>query len=126
MSVEAKSYRPATEYTFPIPAGLQDELRYTSITARELLPSAEAKAISRSGNDGGVLVQEMVKECLVRATHIDGTVLEISTADDSVDRFMTEIGPKGRTLLMAMYNKVNQPEAAQVRDFLSQVTVAVR
>lgn len=126
MSVEAKSYRPATEYTFPFPEDMHEELRYVSVTARELLPSAEAKAISRAGNDGGVLIQEMVKECLVRAKHVDGSTLEISTADDSVDRFMSEIGPKGRTLLMAMYNHVNQPGAKQVQGFLSKVTVEVR
>jgi len=121
-----KSYRPPVEITFTFPPDLQAELGYVSVTIRELLPSIEAKAITRSGNDGGVLIQEMVKESVVRAKALDGSVLEISTADDSIDRFVTEIGPKGRTMLMAAYNRVNQPGVAETQGFLASATAVAR
>lgn len=120
------SYRPPVEITFTFPAELQAEIGYRTVTIRELLPSIEAKAITRAGNDGGVLVQEMVKESLVRAVNVTGGVLEISTADDSIDRFMTEIGPKGRTMLMAAYNRVNQPGVAETKGFLDSATAVSR
>lgn len=126
MSVNAKSYRAPVEVTFTFPESIQSEIGYISITLRELMPSAEAKAISRAGTDGGVLIQEMVKESLVRAQSVDGTMLEITTADDSIDRIMTAVGPKGRTLLMAAYTKLNQPGVSDTQGFLESATASVR
>ena len=108
MPVEIKSYREPVEVTFtfpspspeekanhkanprkfPLPPDLQQETGHISVTLRELLPSAEAKAFNRVGRDAGLMIQELVKESLVRAVKVGGEVVELSTEDSSVDAFM--------------------------------------
>jgi len=146
MPVEIKSYREPVEVTFtfpspspeekaahktnprkfPLPPDLQQETGHISVTLRELLPSAEAKAFNRVGRDAGLMIQELVKESLVRAVKVGGEVVELSTEDSSVDAFMAMVGPKGRTLVMAAYNEVNQPKADSNASFLASATAQVR
>ena len=129
MSFELKSYRAPVEstFTFPLtPDNLQRETGFKSITLRELSPSAESSALSRAAMDGAKLMHELVKESLVRAVKAEGETMEITTADESVDIFWSSIGPKGRTLVTAAYNHLNQPRPAEAADFLASATVSVR
>jgi hypothetical protein len=67
----------------------------------------------------------MVKECLVRGVRLDGSVLLASIADNSADQLLSELGPKGRTLLLAAYNKVNQPPKEDLDGFLQSASASV-
>lgn len=125
MTIEAKSYRAAMEVTFTFPATIQEETGYKSVTIRELSKSAETKALARAGLDGAVLMQELSAESLVRAVKVDGTVQEISTADDSIDVFMSAVGSKGRALVGAAYGKVNQPNKDEATSFLGSASAKV-
>ncbi|TXH50870.1 MAG: hypothetical protein E6Q97_19540, partial [Desulfurellales bacterium] len=60
-----KSYRQPVEVTFTFPTNIQMEVGHQSVTLRELKASAESRAVSRANGDGGVLVQELVKESIV-------------------------------------------------------------
>ena len=129
MSFELKSYRAPVESTFTFPGApdnLQRETGFQSITLRELSPSSESSALSRASMDGAKLMHELVKESLVRAVKAEGDTMEISTADESVDIFWASIGPKGRTLVTAAYNHLNQPKPSEAADFLASATVSAR
>ena len=121
-----KSYRQPVEVTFTFPLGLAASVSYSSVTIRELKASAEARAMSRAGNDGTRLVQELVRESIVRATNLDGVVEEISTSNETIDIFMDKVGPAGRTALMAAYNRVNQPQKDDLDSFLGTASAEVR
>lgn len=123
---QPKSYRSDIEVEFTFPKGLQDDTGIKTITIRELPGSAESRAIARAGNDGGVLMQELVKEGLVRALLVDGTVVEISTGDESVDRIMSQLGSKGRALALQAYSNVNQPSKEDAASFLQSASAKVR
>ena len=124
--LQVKSYRPATEYTFPVPASLVQELgNYTSMTLRELLPSAEARAVASAGQDAAMLQQTLLKLSLVKATRADGSTLVMNAADDSVDRFLAEIGPKGRALLTIAYGRISTPSKDELDFFLDGVRATV-
>lgn len=124
--LQPKSYRPATEYTFPVPASLSQELGgYTSMTLRELLPSMESRAVAQAGQDAASLQQALLKLSLVRAQRADGSKFVMSSADDSVDRFITEIGPKGRALLTIAYGKISTPDRDELSFFLDGVQASV-
>lgn len=125
-SLQPKSYRGNIEVEFTFPKGLQEDTGILSITIRELPASSESRALSRAGNDGGVLMQELVKEGLVRATLVEDGTIEISTADDSVDRVMNQLGPKGRALALQAYGHVNQPSKDDSSSFLKSASVKVR
>jgi len=125
-SMQPKSYRSPVEVTFTFPETLQQETGYTSITVRELTGSAESRAISRAGTDGGVLMQELVKESLCGAVKMDSGPVAISTADSSIDQIMAEIGPKGRGLALQAYSFVNQPNKDQAASFLQSASATVR
>lgn len=129
------SYRAdvAQTFTFPAPSeahpkieNLQEITGFKSVTVRELRKSDEAQAISLSGNDGGQLLQRMVGYSVVRAVKVDGTVMEITSADDSIDVFMSSIGPKGRALVAAAYNAVNQPRQEAAEVFLASASMSVQ
>lgn len=147
MPIEITSYREPVEVTFTFPAptpeqkaayaanpkkaappplDLQKETGYVSVTVRELLPSAEAKAFARVGRDAGLMIQELVKESLVQAVKVGGEVTVLTSEDSSVDAFMAAIGPKGRTLIMAAYNEVNQPKPEATNGFLASAVAQVR
>jgi len=124
--LQPKSYRPATEHTFPVPPSLVLEVgNYVSITLRELMPSMEARAMAEAGRDAASLQQALLKQSLVKAARPDGSVLQMSVADDSVDRFLTEIGPKGRGLLTLAYGKISNPEVDELNFFLKGVQTSV-
>lgn len=126
MSLDVKSYRAPVEVTFTFPKGLDEETGYASVTVRELTGSSESRAISRAGQDGGALISELIRESLVQGVRVDGSVFPITTADDSIDRFMAEVGPKGRALLMAAYANVNQPQKDDTASFLGTASAQVR
>jgi len=123
---DLKTYRAAMEATFTFPEELQSEIQYKSVTVRELSASMESLALARAGMDGGKLVHELVKESIVRAVRVDGTVEQISSGDDSIDIFWTAIGPKGRTLVGNAYTYFNQPKAVESQSFLGSVSISVR
>jgi hypothetical protein len=123
--MEPKRYREPVEVTFTFPPSAAQDVGYASVTVRELTPSMEARALARSNNDGAVMMQEMVKECLVRGVRLDGSVLLASIADNSADQLLSELGPKGRTLLLAAYNKVNQPPKEDLDGFLQSASASV-
>lgn len=124
--LQPKSYRPATEFTFPVPPSLVQEIGgYTSMTLRELLPSTESRAVAQAGQDAAALQQSLLKFSLVCAQRGDGTKFVISPADESVDRFITEIGPKGRALLTMAYGKISNPEREELNFFLKGVQASV-
>lgn len=120
--LSVKSYRPATEFTFPVPPSLQAEIGgYSKISLRELLPSMEARAISAAGTDAALLQQALVKLSLIKAEKVDGSVVKLSAADESVDVFMSEIGPKGRALLTIAYSTISNPKREELDFFLQGV-----
>ncbi len=121
-----RSYRQPVEVTFTFPERIQTDLGYLSVTVRELKASSEARALARAGNDGAKLITELVKESVVCATELDGTVARISTADETIEIFMDRLGPKGRTVLMAAYSNVNQPQQDEIADFLQSAKAVVR
>ncbi len=121
-----KSYRQPLEVTFTFPDYLQLEINYRDVTMRELKASAESRAITRSNGDGGILVNELVKESIVGATDIEGTAQKISTGDESIDIFMDKVGPKGRALLAQAYAHVNQPKGGDAAVFLATASAKVR
>jgi len=121
-----KSYRQPVEVTFTFPDSMAMATGYKSVTLRELKASAESRAMSRAGNDGTRLVQELVRESLVQAVNLEGVVEKISTADESIEIFMDKVGPAGRTALMAAYNKVNQPQKDELDSFLGTASAQVR
>lgn len=129
MSFELKSYRAPVEATFTFPDkpdNLQKETGFKSVTLRELSPGAESAALSRAAMDGAKLMHELVKESLVRAVKVEGETMEITTADETVDIFWSSLGPKGRTLVTAAYNHINQPKPAEAADFLASASISVR
>lgn len=135
MSNSPVSYRPNYEQTFEFPKpdernprveDLQQLTGYKSVTIRELRKSDEAQALSLAGTDGAAVMQRMVAYSVVRAVRLDGTVLNVTSADDSIDRFFAEIGPKGRTLVAAAYNAVNQPRPDAAELFLKSASVSVQ
>jgi hypothetical protein len=126
MSVDIKSYRAAMEATFTFPGEVAASTGYKSVTVRELSASMESTALARAGMDGSKLVHELVKESVVRAVLADGTVEQINTGDDSIDKFWTAIGPKGRTLVGNAYTHINQPRPSESADFLASVQISVR
>lgn len=123
---EAQSYRAPVEATFTFPAPLQEEIGYRSVTIKELSPSAESAAMARASMDGARLVQELVRESIVRATKVSGEITEISTANESIDIFHVSIGPKGRTLLMGAYTAMNQPKQDENKLFLESAAYSTR
>lgn len=132
MGLEAKSYRAPLEQTFDFPKAeepddedLQESTGFKDVTIRELQKSAEASALSKAGMDGGALMHELVASSLVRATRLDGSVMEISQGDESIDAFMAAIGPKGRTAVGAAYGLVNQPQKKSTERFLKSGRVKV-
>lgn len=125
--LQPKSYRSPVEMEFTFPKDLQADTGLLSITIREIPGSAESRAIARAGNDGGVLMQELVKEGIVRVVEVDGgKVVEVSTADDSIDMVLAKLGPKGRALAMQAYHHVNQPNKDQSASFLGSAKVRVQ
>jgi hypothetical protein len=125
--LQVKSYRPATEFGFPIPPGLQAEVGgYSKMVLRELLPSMEARAISAAGTDPAMLQQTLVKLSLVKAVRTDGTVLALDPSDESVDRFLAEIGPKGRALLTMAYSHISNPRKDELDFFLQGVEASTK
>lgn len=125
-NLNPKSYRQPVEVTFTFPESMQLEVNHRSVTLRELKASAESRAIARANGDGGVLVQELVKEAIVGATDLDGVAKRISTADESIDAFMDAVGPKGRALLAQAYAVVNQPRSEDKDSFLGSASAVVR
>lgn len=132
MGLEAKSYRAPLEQTFEFPVGetpddenLQEVTGFKSVTIRELLKSSEASALSKAGTDGGMLMHELAASSLVRAVRLDGSTLEITQANESVDEFMSAIGPKGRALVAVAYGAVNQPQRKSTDAFLKSARVKV-
>jgi len=135
MSNEPRSYRADVTQTFTFPKpderhpkveDLQEITGFKDVTVRELRKSDEAQAIALSGNDGGQLLQRMVGYSVVRATRIDGTPMQITAADDSIDVFMSTIGPKGRALVAAAYNAVNQPRQEAAELFLASASLSAQ
>lgn len=120
-----KSYRAPVEVTFTFPEDLQMDIGYKSVTLRELKASAESRAISRANGDGGTLINELVKECVVCAVDLDGTTFKVSTADESIDILMDRLGPKGRSLLAQGYASVNQPKGTDAAGFLKSASAKV-
>ncbi len=118
MSVVPTQYRAPIEVTFTFPESLQAEVGFKDVTVRELNNAAESQALAGAGQDGSVLIHNLVTSALVRATDLTGTVLQISRADDSVDRFMSQIGPKGRALINVAYGSVNTPKKEESDSFL--------
>lgn len=118
MSVVPTQYRPPIEVTFTFPESLQIEVGFKDVTIRELNNAAESQALSGAGQDGSILIHNLVTSALVRATDMTGAVLQISRADDSIDRFMTQIGPKGRALVNVAYGAVNTPKKEETESFL--------
>lgn len=123
---QPKSYRGHVEVEFTFPPNLQEDIGIATIIIRELPGSAESRAISRAGNDGGVLMQELVKEGLVSVTKTDGEVISISTGDDSIDKVMSMLGPKGRGLVLQAYSTVNSPSKEDASSFLKSASAKVR
>lgn len=132
MGLEAKSYRAPLEQKFTFPKAedpddedLQEVTGFKDVVIRELQKSAEAHALSKAGTDGGVLMHELAASSLVRATRLDGSVMEISQGDESIDEFMATIGPKGRALISVAYGVVNQPQKKSTDAFLRSARVKV-
>jgi len=112
MSVVPTQYRPPIEVTFTFPESLQVEVGFKDVTIRELNNAAESQALSGAGQDGAILIHNLV------TSDMTGAVLQISRADDSIDRFMTQIGPKGRALVNVAYGAVNTPKKEETESFL--------
>jgi hypothetical protein len=70
-------------------------------------------------------MHELAASSLVRATRLDGSVMEISQGDQTVDEFMAAIGPKGRALISVAYGVVNQPQKKSTDAFLKSARVKV-
>ena len=121
-----KAYRAPVEVTFTFPESVAASVGYQSVTIRELKSSAESRALARAGTDGARLIQELVRESVVCAIDLDGAKQSISTADESIEIFMDKVGPAGRTMLMAAYNKVNQPVRENLDTFLESASATVR
>lgn len=118
MSIDAKSYRESVQVKFTFPAKLQGEIGYKDVTIRELSKGAESQALARAGLDGAVMMHELAAASVVSATKVDGTVEAISTGDESIDKFLSAVGPKGRALIAAAYGRVNQPQKEDLQGFL--------
>lgn len=108
--VASGAVRPV--YTYTVPESLGD-VGARSVGLVELNAGEELMAAKRAMNNPIQLAYELAKEAL-RA--IDGRPL--SLGDGSTDVAWGAMCPKLRNLVMAAYNDLHSPEAAEVKGFL--------
>jgi len=90
------------------------------------IASAFGSAINTTAVSNSAPGGEAVVTTASAHSYSNGDTVEISTADESVDIFWASIGPKGRTLVTAAYNHLNQPKPSEAADFLASATVSAR
>lgn len=108
------------EYTYELPAKLQQTLGVKTLTLVELNAEEEMMATKRSRNDPVRLAWELPKEAL-RA--INGA--RVGSVDGSIDKAWNDMHPKVRALVMQAYNDLHNPVQTDVADFLASRAVSV-
>lgn len=120
--VRAETQRPY--YWFDIPPRIAMKTGVTKIGCVELTPEEEMMATRRGPNDAARTAFELAKEML-RAVYIGGERKILSNGDGSADVFWAkrdEGMAKLRSLVLAAYAKIHNPDQGDVAGFLASQT----